>query len=177
MEKIYYSSRKYSTKGQAPCVKKLLLMLLVMIVAGVAEAWGETIADYSGMYYIRNTGKNASATALYYLCPTEGWYFYKATNDYQETENDQPFLTTYQIKADNNYDISKAVWIVEKHPTKDNCYYIKQKKTGRYIGSNGQIKGSSNANRVRIHLETVADADALTALGDMALFEITENGE
>ena len=150
-----------------------LLLLLTLLVAGVTGAWGQT--DYSGVYYIRSTGKNASDAALYYLCPTEGWYFYEATNKYSESDNGQPFLTTYQIKT-NNYDTSKAVWIIEKHSSEENCYYIKQRSTGRYIVSNGQITGSSNANRVRIHLETVADAAALTALGDMALFEITDDG-
>ena len=155
-------------------VKKLLLLMVLMTVGG-AEAWGQT-TDYSGVYYIRSTGKNANNTALYYLCPTEGWYFYEATNNYSESDNGQPFLTTYQIKT-NNYDTSKAVWIIEKHSSEENCYYIKQRSTGRYIVSNGQITGSSNANRVRIHLETVADAAALTALGNMALFEITDHDE
>ena len=149
---------------------RCLYILLVIMVMGATDVWGQ---DYSGMYYIRNTGKNASATNLYYLCPTEGWYFYKASNNYQETDNEQPFLTTYKIKTDN-YDISKAVWIVEKHPTKD-CYYIKQRNTGRYIVSNGQIAGCGNANRVRIHLEAVADANALATLGDLALFEINDH--
>ena len=37
--------------------------------------------------------------------------------------------------------------------------------------SNGQI--GTNANRMRVHLEAVADATALANLGDLALFEIT----
>ena len=40
--------------------------------------------------------------------------------------------------------------------------------------SNGQI--GSDANRMRVHLEAVADATALANLGDLALFEITSHG-
>jgi len=142
---------------------------------------------YSGTYYIASkaikqegggngtyTYDGSDPTVNYYLCPTEGWYFYEAPNSYSETGNGQPFLTTYKCR-DGEYDTSKAVWTVEKHPSKTDCYYIKQWSTGRYIVSNEQITGSKNANRVRIHLETVADADALDKLGDMALFEITEH--
>ena len=162
-----------STKG-APwsmptlCLRSAVMVILMMVV-GVNGALAQD--NYSGTYYIRSTGKNASNTNLYYLCPTENWYFYEATNKYAETDNGYPFLTTYKIKAHDDYDISKAVWSIEKHPSETDCYYIKQLKTGRYLVSNGQITGSSNANRVRVHLEAVADAAALTALGDMALFE------
>ena len=168
-----------STKG-APwsmptlCLRSAVMVILMMVV-GVNGALAQD--NYSGTYYIRSTGKNASNTNLYYLCPTENWYFYEATNKYAETDNGYPFLTTYKIKAHDDYDISKAVWSIEKHPSETDCYYIKQLKTGRYLVSNGQITGSSNANRVRVHLEAVADAAALTALGDMALFEITADGD
>ena len=168
-----------STKGAPWSMPTLCLryavMVILMMVVGVNGALAQD--DLSGTYYIRSTGKNASNTNLYYLCPTENWYFYQATNNYAETDNGYPFLTTYIIKAHDDYDISKAVWSIEKHPSETNCYYIKQLKTGRYLVSNGQITGSSNANRVRVHLEAVADAAALTALGDMALFEITADGD
>ena len=152
-------------------LRLVIITLLALMTLGATNALAQD--DYSGTYYIRSTGKNANNTnLLYYLCPTENWYFYEATNKYAETDNGYPFLTTYKIKAHDDYDISKAVWSIEKHPETD-CYYIKQLKTGKYLVSNGQITGSSNANRVRVHLEAVADAAALTALGDMALFEIT----
>ena len=96
------------------------------------------------------------------IIPTKNWYLYKATNSYEDDtddndDNGQPFLTTYQCK-DGVYDASKAVWDVVKHPTKTDCYYIIQ-----------------NANRMRVHLEAVADATALANLGDLALFEITSH--
>ena len=150
-----------------------LLLLFLMLILGSGNVWGQT--DYSGTYYIRSESTNKNTDGDYYLCPTKNWYLYKATNSYEDDtddndDNGQPFLTTYQCK-DGVYDASKAVWDVVKHPTETDCYYIIQRKTGRYMVSNGQI--GTNANRMRVHLEAVADATALANLGDLALFEIT----
>lgn len=148
------------------------IALLLMLTLGSGSVWGQT-SDYSGTYYIKSASANKNPNGDYYLCPTKNWYLYKATNSYEDDtddndDNGQPFLTTYQCK-DGVYDASKAVWDVVKHPTKD-CYYIIQRKTGRYMVSNGII--GSDANRMRVHLEAVADATALDNLGDLALFEI-----
>ncbi len=150
------------------------LLLLLMMTVGATGAWGQT--DYSGTYYIRSESPNKNTDGDYYLCPTRNWYLYKATNSYENDtdnndDNGMPFLTTYQCKTNDYDDISKAVWIVKKHSTKPDCYYIIQKRTGRYMVSNGQI-GGVGVNRMRVHLESVADA---TTLGDLALFEIKEH--
>ena len=77
-----------------------------------------------------------------------------------------PFLTTYQCR-NGVYDVRKAVWTIEKAPApNDAYYYIKQALTGRYLTSNGAI--TSNADRMRVHLEAVASAD----LDDKELFTI-----
>ena len=124
--------------------------------------------DYSGTYYIASVGYNANNTSTnYYLCPTEGWCYYQATNDFTGTDNGQPFLTTYQCR-DGVYDANKAVWIITKHPTED-YYYIKHKIDGKYIVSNGTIRTTNNADRMRIHLESVDPEN----LDDRALFSIT----
>ena len=152
------------------------VMVVLLLVVGVGEVWGqETPVDYSGTYYIGSRGYNAANTSTnYYLCPTEGWAFYVATNNVQGNDNGQPFLTTYQCR-NGKYDATKAVWIIEKEPN-SGCYYIKQALTGRYIVSNGTLTGAG-ATRARVHLESVADAAALAALGDLALFEINyDNG-
>ena len=154
---------------------RLVMSLLLLLVLGSTSVWGQT--DYSGVYYIRSESTNKNTPGDYYLCPTKNWYLYKATNSYENDtddndDNGQPFLTTYQCK-DGVYDASKAVWDVVKHPTETDCYYIIQRKTGRYMVSNGQI--GTNANRMRVHLEDVADATALANLGDLALFEITSH--
>ena len=157
---------------------RLVVSMLLFLVLGNGGVWGQETPDYSGTYYIRSESTNKNTPGDYYLCPTKNWYLYKATNSYEDDtddndDNGQPFLTTYQCK-DGVYDASKAVWDVVKHPTKTDCYYIIQRKTGRYMVSNGQI--GSDANRMRVHLEAVADATALANLGDLALFEITSHG-
>ena len=146
-----------------------LSFLLLMLCLGGIEAWGQTV-DYSGTYYIASRGYdgNPNNTNNYYLCPTEGWISYD-TNDTWAEGDDNPFLTTYKCKTNayHSGDPSTAVWIIEKHP-EENYYYIKHKSSGQYMVSNGKINGTSNANRMRVHLETVAQAD----LDDKALFYI-----
>ena len=156
---------------------RLVVSMLLMLTLGSGSVWGQETPDYSGVYYIRSESTNKITDGDYYLCPTKNWYLYKATNSYEDDtddndDNGQPVLTTYQCK-DGVYDASKAVWDVVKHPTETDCYYIIQRKTGRYMVSNGLI--GSDANRMRVHLEAVADATALANLGDLALFEITSH--
>ena len=162
--------------GHRTYVLPKAFFLTVLMLVAITGAWGQT-TDYSGTYYIRSESTNKNTPGDYYLCPTKNWYLYKATNSYEDDtddndDNGQPFLTTYQCK-DGVYDASKAVWDVVKHPTETDCYYIIQRKTGRYMVSNGKI--GSDANRMRVHLEAVADAIALANLGDLALFEITSH--
>ena len=178
------ASRHY---GSCPMALRLVVTLLLMMVVGVNYVKADD--DYSGTYYIASkAGKAEGATATtydpnnptknFYLCPTENWYYYLATNTIQETDNGQPFLTTYKCKSSDYHsgDASDAVWIVQKHESKENCYYIIHKSTGQYMISNGQLTSPNvtvNANRVRVHLETVATND----LDDKALFEITSHGD
>ncbi len=167
------------TKGLAQQMSTTIrsaIALLLMLTLGSGSVWGQT-SDYSGTYYIKSASANKNTNGDYYLCPTKNWYLYKATNSYEDDtddndDNGQPFLTTYQCK-NGVYDASKAVWDVVKHPTETDCYYIIQRKTGRYMVSNGKI--GSDANRMRVHLEAVADATALANLGNLALFEITSH--
>ena len=149
------------------------MLLFLMLTLGALTTWGQT--DYSGTYFIGSRGYNtANTTTNYYLCPTEGWAFYVATNNVQGGDNGQPFLTTYQCR-DGNYNAQKAIWNIEKDQS-SGCYYIKQVSTGRYIVSNGVLPDAGNT-RARVHLETASNAAALAALGDWALFEIDyDNG-
>lgn len=145
--------------------------VLILMILGVGEMRGQAV-DYSGVYYIASNGYNASnPTSNYYLCPTDGWCYYDFTNqdDFTSTDNGKPFLTTYKCR-DGVYNVNeKAVWIVEKHQTQ-NYYYIKRAYDGKYIVFNGQIRTTSNTDRMRVHLE------ALEAPNDSALFAITPNG-
>ena len=147
-------------------IKKTLVIVL-MVAFGTTVSWGQT--DYSGTYYIKSVSTNKETTGDYYLCPTEGWAFFVSddTNPgiVQGDDNGKPFLTTYHCK-NGAYDVTKAVWNIEKGP-ESGFYYIKQTKTGRYMVSNGPI--CSNANRARVHLEEINNPEDLD---DKALFKI-----
>ena len=127
---------------------------------------------YSGTYYIASVGYdgNPANKNNFYLCPTEVWCSYKATDDFEAGDN-MPFLTTFKCKSNGYHsgNASTAVWYVEKHPTL-NYYYIKQASTGRYLTSNGTINTTNNPDRMRVHLESVAQED----LDDKELFTIAE---
>ena len=137
------------------------------MMMGVGGVWGQT--DYSGTYFIGSVGYNSdNTTTNYYLCPTEGWCYYRATNDFSGTDTGMPFLTTYQCR-NGVYDVRKAVWTIEKAPApNDAYYYIKHALTGRYLTSNGTIRTTNNADRMRVHLESVSSEN----LDDKELFTI-----
>ena len=158
---------------------KNILFLMALMTFGASGAWAQT--DYSGTYYIASLSQRVGAkdnqytydssnpANNFYLCPTEGWCSYKATDDFEAGDNN-PFLTTYQCR-DGVYDATKAVWIIEKASNSD-YYYIKHKKDSKYLVSNGKIRTTTNPDRIRVHLEDVASDEALAALGDKALFAI-----
>lgn len=145
--------------------------------------WGQD-TDYSGKYYIasdaivnsKSTYDANTPANNYYLCPADGWCYYKATDDYDAdgTAYPNPFLTTFKWRDGVND--NKVIWIIEKCPNTNysNYYYIKQHIEGnryKYLMLNGQISGTSNKNRMRVHLEEhVEDTDNPTL---NALFSIT----
>ena len=153
----------------ANSLSRTLTLLFLMLTLGAGQVWGQAI-DYSGKYYIENVSVNKETQDNYYLCPTEGWIYYVATNTFTETPNGQPFLTTYPCKSDANYDNDKALWIIEKS---GNYYTIKNVYHDKYIVYSGKISNSANDNRIRVHLE---DVDTPTQDGN-ELFVITTNAD
>ena len=139
---------------------KNILFLTVLLTVGTGGIWAQT--NHSGVYYIEAPKDKVTG---YYLCPTEGWCYYQATNNYTSTDNGQPFLTTYQCK-NGEYDANKAIWIIERYG-ETNYYYIKHAIDGKYLTANGQIETSTNDTRMRVHLEST------TTPTDNALFKIT----
>lgn len=145
--------------------------------------WGQD-TDYSGKYYIasdaivnsKSTYDANTPANNYYLCPTDGWCYYKATDEYDAdgTTYPNPFLTTFKWRDGVND--NKVIWIIEKCPNSNysNYYYIKQHIEGnryKYLMLNGKISGGATINRMRVHLEEyVEDTDHPT---DNALFSIT----
>ena len=159
--------------GSRTYVLQKLLFFTILMTFGTVSAWGQT--DYSGVYYIGSAGYNANnPTNNFYLCPSENWLYYKPDNEWSTdgATYPNPFLTTYKCKTSDYHsgDAADAVWIIEKHSS-ENYYYIKHKSTGKYLVSNGQIAETTNANRMRVHLETIAQE----SLDDKELFSIEPN--
>ena len=164
-----------------------LTVLMLVLTLGSSSVWAQT-TDYSGTYYIASVSKKAEGkdnnytynvnnpANNYYLCPTEGWCYFASTesseNDFTGTDNGQPFLTTYKCR-DGVYDATKAIWVIEKAPNTA-FYYIKQWSTGKYLVSCGQIRTTPNIDRMRVHLEEIADP---VAAGDKVLFDISLNSK
>ncbi len=148
---------------------RVAISLLLMLTLGNSSVWGQ---DYSGVYYIGTAGYNAGTpNNNFYLCPTEGWCYYQATDDFTGTNNDMPFLTTYTCRSAAYHSgiPNDAIWTIEKAPAPNSSYYyIKQASTGRYLTSNGTIRTTGNADRMRIHLEAVLPEN----LDDKELFTI-----
>ena len=137
-----------------------LFLTLLLLFSGVVGSWAD---GYEGIYYIGVYGSGAKSQCAsenpaenFYLCPTEGWCYYNGvSNDKGQItngDNGQPFLTSFKCR-NGVYDATKAVWTIEKAPN-SSYYYIKQTCTGKYLVFNKQLKGA-NANRVRVHLETI----------------------
>lgn len=159
-----HSQRGNKSVSTRACLRSLCLLLL-MLVLGSGKTWGQT--DYSGVYYIGSRDYvAANTTTNYYLCATEEWYNYQSSSPYyrvygSETDNGQPFLTTYQCR-NGVYSAEKAVWIVDKQP--NGYYHIKRAIDGKYLTYNAKM-ASGSEGRMRLHLEDSAD-------GDNALFLI-----
>ncbi len=141
--------RPFSSK-RAELERRLVVSMLLMLIVGSSSVWGQD--DYSGVYYIGTvTHSTESTTNNFYLCPTEGYYYYQSTSPYYtNVDNGMPFLTTYKCRSTAGYDERKALWVIEKHPSLD-CYYIKHAIDGKYLTYNAGF--FSNKGRVRFHLE------------------------
>lgn len=139
----------------------------------------DTPDPFVGTWYIAFPGKVASPDlgynastpeSNYYMCPTEGWIYYQATNTYTTSNNGQPFLTTFQCR-NGVYDVNKAMWTIIKQ---GDYYQIKHTIDDKYlIYNSGAITNGSNntgnANRIRVHLESTNNP------GEDALFKIEED--
>ena len=138
-----------------------------MLVLGSGSTFAQT-KDYSGTYYIKSASNCKSPSGDYYLCPTEGWAFFHATDNVNSTDNGQPFLTTHIMDSG---DEAKYKWIVEKHTIDDHDYYtfkysINHEGGSRYLSYNRQLTGAG-VDRMRVHLKKTETP------GDYELFDIT----
>jgi hypothetical protein len=118
------------------------------------------------VYYIGAVTHSDTPANNFYLCPTKDWNYYQSSSPfYTDTNNGQPFLTTYKCRGTDGYDAKEAVWYIEKHPTLD-YYYIKHASDNKYLTYNASFL--SNVGRARVHLEDTPE-------DDYALFKIIYN--
>ena len=126
---------------------------------------------YSGTYYIRSGSSRKYPDGDYYLCPTEDWAFFYATDNVNSTNNGQPFLTTHIMDSGEE---AKYRWIIEKYTIDEHDYYafkysIDYEDYSRYLSYNRKLSGNNvGVDRMRIHLEKTDSP------GDYELFDITE---
>lgn len=168
-EQLVYNGRTYVRLGanrRALTVVPRMKFLLVMMIVGFCETWGQSESkpvgnDYSGTYYIANYDNGgyspSNQTSNYYLCPS--------TDYYDGNEKQKPFLTTHQ--PDNTTDENKpfvgsiAKWEIEFARTIDKIdyYYIKHVSSNevQYIVHNSNI--ANNVARIRVHLQSTKDED------------------
>ena len=143
------------------------IALLLMLTLGSGSVWGQT--DYSGMYFIKSASSCKSPSGDYYLCPTEDWAFFYATDNVNSTNNGQPFLTTHIMESG---DQDKYRWIVEKYTIDDHDYYafkyyINYESSSRYLSYNRKLSDPATVDRMRIHLKKTETP------GEYELFDIT----
>lgn len=140
-----------------------LFMLLLLLVVGAGQTWGQT--DYSGVYYIINNNTNG-----YLKDAATNWYLVPASNGGDTSidiakwawNNDAntPLVTTYQTGKDNN-----SVWVVKKS---GDYYYLIHPLTNKYMTLNDGV--GTNSNRRTFHMEVPF------TLGDNHLFTFTAHG-
>ena len=156
------------------------------MVVGTVGVWAQT-PDYSGTYYIASYAKvpnsnparyvynpaNPTNADNYYLCPSDGWIYYKAENNWtaDKASSDGPFLTTFNCRTDayNDYGgMSNAKWVVTKH---GDYYTFYHTGTSKYLVLSSQIDGCG-VDRMRVHLEAIDSPET----DDNALFTIASDG-
>ena len=162
---------------------KMAALLGLMLLVG--NAWGQDNMPLDHVpYYIEGpangSGYNAgNLTTHYYLCPTENWKNYNATNNtVVDDSTGMPFVTTYQcLKSSNNYaslyGANKAIWVFEKQSGTN--YRIKNVGENKYLTSH--IAVLSNQGRMRLHLQATTSDGALFTLTDHTThYRIKANG-
>ena len=165
-------------------IKPLSLSLLLILLGGI-NAWGQT--DYSGTYYIASYAKvpnsspaqyfydptNPTNAENYYLCPSDGWIYYKKGNNWtaDKASSDGPFLTTFKCRT-NDYvaqgGMNNAKWVITKH---GDYYTFYHTGTSKYLVLSGKISGCGD-DRMRVHLKTIDSPET----DDNALFTIASDG-
>jgi hypothetical protein len=147
-----------------------------MMTVGVGNVWGQAV-DYSGTYYIAYFGNNKydpndpANTKNHYWVPVDcsgtwkAWFKYNDNpnyDNYTTTEDTgMEFLTTYRFKNDANYNSLNAVWVITKHETIANAYYIQHRASEKYLTLNDYMQNTNGTgqNRLRVHIQSTIAPD------------------
>ncbi len=186
---IRTASPSHSDYQSAPCGRivrtafgRLLTVFILLFTLNTLHTWAQT--DYSGTYYIASYAKvpnsnpaqyvydpaNPTNPDNYYLCPSDGWIYYKKENNWtaDKASSDGPFLTTYKCRTDayNTYGgMNNATWVISKH---GDYYAFYHTRTNKHMVLSSKISGCGD-DRMRVHLEEINTPDTP---GDKALFTI-----
>jgi len=174
-------------------IYKTSIFLLLMILLGGVNAWGQTGTNYSGVYYLVNCGsgktnpddpKIAGITdeeQYFYLVPADNpkqdynrdaWYSSSDTNG----DSEKPYLTTYRTNKDAaevpegvTNRPHNSVWIVTFASTDSgkDYYHIIHAATGKFVVYEPPF--SAKNNRKSVHLLTTDSPE------ENAKFAITIN--
>ena len=158
---------------------RLVMTLLLMMTIGSNNVLAQSFEP--GLYFIASRDYvPANTTTNFYLCPTEGWYYYQSSDPYYtNSDNGMPFMTTYRCR-DGVYDALNAIWSIEK-VGETNYYYIKHVSDGKYLTYNRKM-ANGNEGRMRMHLEaSPSDNDAaqfqINWVAGTSCYEITTKKE
>ena len=159
---------------------RLVVSLLLMMVVGVGEIWGQS----EGVYYIDNSNGHSNATDnRYYLIPADDPQkgdkhdaFYSSNYSSQNGDPEKPFLTVYKTNKDkaivpdgvvNNLP-NNSVWILKAVSGESGYFNIIHASSGKYVIY--EPPHPTKSNRKSMHLHTTDSP------GENAKFEITTSG-
>ena len=157
------------------------LLLLLMMMVGVGEMWGQP-----GIWYIANSSSgNAPAAEYtynanspennYYLVPAADPRLTNKRDAYYSEDNyvtagdpARPFITTYKTAMDNN-----SIWLISQS-NETGFYYIIHAATGKYLIY--EPPHSSATNRKSMHLQTVDNGTYSLSTNNNFKFEFNKSG-
>ena len=155
LEYAYSEITARTSRAYGPCPTRLRLVvtLLLMMVVGVSEVWGQITP---GFYYLASNAAKADGASYSYNSsdPANSFYLCPAIGSYHDNNVDHPYLTTFKTNQDQN-----SLWKIEAVSGATNCYYLIHYKTGKYLASNATSSTAydGGTNRRVVHLENKAD--------------------
>ena len=149
--------------------------MLLLLIVGTENVWGQQNKDFSGTYYIANHNRKGTPGYDGYdpSDMTKNFYLRPSTDSYDEG-GEQPFLTTKKDRTNETPSPDVAKWTIKFAKTEGNTdYYYLIHSSKKYLTWHDpmSIGGGANAtDRVRLHLQSTLNEDK-------ALFYFTEGNK